>query len=67
VEREGTLYADVVRNLTNGEGSIDAVLLAALENETLENLDTLLGSLDDLRVNANNITWLEVRDVRLSE
>jgi hypothetical protein len=67
VEREGTLYADVVRNLTNGERGIDAVPLAALENETLENLDTLLGSLDDLRVNANNITWLEVRDVRLSE
>jgi hypothetical protein len=67
VEREGTLYADIVRNLTDCERSIDAVLLAALENETLENLDTLLGSLDDLRVNANNITWLEVRDVRLSE
>jgi hypothetical protein len=67
VDREGSLYADVVRNLTNRERSVNAVLLAALENETLENLDTLLGSLDDLRVNANYIAWFEVRDVRLSE
>src|SRR4029078_1288187 len=62
MHREGPLDADAVAFLAHGEGLADATALAA-KDDTLEDLDALLGALDDLDVHIDGVAGAEVRDV----
>src|SRR6476661_299225 len=62
VHREGPLDADAVALLADGEGLADATTLAA-QHDALEDLDALLGTLDDLDVDIDGVAGAEGRDV----
>jgi hypothetical protein len=61
VHWEGALHADAERLLAHGERLADALTLA-LDDDTLEDLRTAAGALDDLEVDAHPIAGLELRD-----
>ena len=62
VHREGALDADAVADLADGEGLAEARALAA-DDGALEDLDALLGALDDPHVDLQRVAGSEVGDV----
>ena len=56
VNREGTLNADTEGDLTDGEGLTDAGTLTT-DADALEQLCTLVVTLDNLYVNVEGIAW----------
>lgn len=62
VNREGTLYADTEGNLAHGEGLADTGALAA-DADALEELCTLVVTLNNLDVDVEGIAGAEGRDV----
>ena len=61
--REHTLNADTVGDAANRERLTDTRALTA-DDDALEHLDTLAGTLDDLCMNADRVTRCEIRDIR---
>jgi hypothetical protein len=61
MERERPLHADAEGLLAHGERLADALPLA-LDDDTLEDLRTAAGALDDLEVDAHPVAGLELRD-----
>ena len=62
VQREDTLNADTVGELTDGEGGTDAVVVPG-DAGSLEDLDTLLLALANTDVDAKGVASPELRDV----
>ena len=62
VNREGTLNADTEGDLTDGEGLTDAGTLTT-DADALEQLCTLVVTLDNLYVNVEGIAWAKGRDI----
>ena len=62
MHRESALHADTEGHLADGEGLADATALTA-DHDTLEDLDPLLGTFDDLDVNVEGIAGCEFGDV----
>ena len=61
--REHTLNADTVGDAANRERLTDTRALTA-DDDALEHLDTLPGTLDDLCMNAARGTGSQIRDIR---
>jgi hypothetical protein len=62
VHWEGTLNANLERNLTNGEGLANRFARTA-NYDALENLNTAAVTFDDVYVNLNGVTNAELRNV----
>ena len=62
MHRESTLHTNTERNLTNRKGLTDATVLTA-DNNTLENLNTGLVTLNDLHVNVHSVAGAEFRNI----
>jgi hypothetical protein len=62
VNREGTLYTDLERYLTNSEGLANRFARLA-DNDALENLDTAAVAFNDVYVNVDGVTNAERWDV----
>ena len=59
---EGTFYTDAVSKLADGESLADTRTLAA-DNDSLEELNTALVTLDNTNVNLDFISWAEVNNI----
>ena len=62
VNAVNTLNSGSIRDLTNGKGCVEATTRSS-EDDTLENLDSLLAAFDHAIVDLDGITDVEVGDV----